>query len=435
MKRFLIGTVMAITLVMALAVPSLAEQPYMYGDRSQWAGDAAPAAWAQADVDDAIRYEFFTGYPRGTYPLDLGDFFRSDQYPVPYPDAVGKTVTLSVTPEFHPQTVITRAEFAAILARATGFSDGYAPGSNATYGDVDSGAWYYPFLDALAQKGVVQPDDSDGRLFRPGAPISRLDIGIWSARAARAYGLAVTPAATRFTDAPGIPVGTRGDVGAAVALGVVKGYPDGSLRPDAMATRAEAAVMLMRLVRRLTLHLATKADLMAAVQASDDARNIFLRDHKPGWQVVASDWSLLAKWFTPGMLTWWYTPPGEPCTTQYNWQKQFTCYESIASLPEGTAESRFGLTDWYGAALDTDVQVVEVSDRTARLEVSTFAQPIPYDNNRGLSQYKTTMTIYLRQDGGRWKYAAESGVKILRIDHFVDKLASRNDGKTLVDIP
>ena len=99
----------------------------------------------------------------------------------------------------------------------------------------------------------------------------------------------------------------------------------------------------------------------AAVQAAEDAQSIFLRDHGPYWQVLTADWSALGKWYMPSMLTWWYAPPGEACTTQWNWEKMFTCYESIASIPEAAANSRFTLTPWYFTAQVVDIEPVEMT--------------------------------------------------------------------------
>ena len=51
-------------------------------------------------------------------------------------------------------------------------------------------------------------------------------------------------AKTSFTDDAGISSWARGFVVVAVKDGLLKGYPDGSFRPQGDATRAEACAMI-----------------------------------------------------------------------------------------------------------------------------------------------------------------------------------------------
>jgi len=51
-----------------------------------------------------------------------------------------------------------------------------------------------------------------------------------------------------FADAGAIPAWARDGVMAASMAGLVRGFPDGTFRPAANATRAEMAAMLYRLV-------------------------------------------------------------------------------------------------------------------------------------------------------------------------------------------
>src|SRR5699024_6325220 len=103
-----------------------------------------------------------------------------------------------------------------------------------SYTDVPFDAWYNNAISTLSNMGIISgyPDGS----FRPDAPITRAEF---------------TKIAVGFFDEPGNYVaGTYEDVSenawyadfidAAVDLGLIKGYPDGTIRPEATITRAEA---------------------------------------------------------------------------------------------------------------------------------------------------------------------------------------------------
>ena len=64
----------------------------------------------------------------------------------------------------------------------------------------------------------------------------------------------IEPKAVNFTDNADISPWAAGAVEQMVTYGIVGGYPDGSLRPSANVTRAEAGVMIYKLMfRRGTL--------------------------------------------------------------------------------------------------------------------------------------------------------------------------------------
>lgn len=64
----------------------------------------------------------------------------------------------------------------------------------------------------------------------------------------------IEPKAVNFTDNADISPWAAGAVEQMVTYGIVGGYPDGSLRPGANVTRAEAGVMIYKLMfRRGTL--------------------------------------------------------------------------------------------------------------------------------------------------------------------------------------
>jgi hypothetical protein len=52
-----------------------------------------------------------------------------------------------------------------------------------------------------------------------------------------------------FKDFGQVPAWARNEVAEAAALGIAKGYPDGTFRPLKNVTRAESAVVVLRVAR------------------------------------------------------------------------------------------------------------------------------------------------------------------------------------------
>lgn len=428
--RLLLAVVLIFMASMLFPVAALAASPGVFADRSLWANADGQVAWAKDIIDDAIRFELFTGYPRGTVTFDLGEIYGEM-----YPETRGVTIRATITPEFRPLATITRAEFATILARATGFEDSYVDGDMPPFRDMAPDSWYLRYVAPLFRKNVVRLVDRPGDRFYPGEPITRVEIAAWVARAADAYGINVGPAPVAFEDAGAIGSMWRQDVGKAVALGIVNGYPDGTFRPDGHATRAEAAKMVMMLLQHFTNDLPTPEELIAAYDAISDAVSIWQRDN-PQWRFAVSEWqTLLAKWFMPGALTWWYVPEGEPCAPVRGTVHRALCGNIDDSLVMGTASARLGPFAHYGVGRALLVEAAEVTDRTAKVRFVVLGQPIYADGNRSTGQGKDAITVYLRKDGGRWKRSASADYVAGEGGIFDPDLPARVDGKTLEDVP
>ena len=145
-----------------------------------------------------------------------------------------------------PQGDITRAEVATIFfrmltdeARSANWSQ-----TNA-FTDVASTDWYNNAISTLANMGILS-GDPDGS-FRPNDSITRAEF---------------TKIAVSFFDEAGNYVdGTYADVpanawyadfiDAAVDLGLIEGYPDGTIHPEASITRAEACTIVNRTLGRV----------------------------------------------------------------------------------------------------------------------------------------------------------------------------------------
>ena len=113
------------------------------------------------------------------------------------------------------------------------------------------------WTDAAIASGMVVPDDYNGKKFQPTKAIARYEIALM---ADRALGL-VFPAnhpltePLPFTDAADIQDWAKGYVAEAVKAGVIQGYPDGTFGPKKTATRAEAVVMVSRVLEEMEVGL------------------------------------------------------------------------------------------------------------------------------------------------------------------------------------
>jgi len=149
--------------------------------------------------------------------------------------------------QFLPERSITRAEFAAMLARALGLGDGTADSS---FSDVPADRWFARDVAAAVKAGVIK-GYGDGT-FRPDEQITREDQAAMLVRAL-AYAGASIPAVDQaeqllqgqFKDARNI-VWAHEELAAAVKLGLLKGMQDDTLQADRQSTRAQSAALLVR---------------------------------------------------------------------------------------------------------------------------------------------------------------------------------------------
>ncbi|MGB9553860.1 MAG: S-layer homology domain-containing protein, partial [bacterium] len=159
--------------------------------------------WAQAVISKLLEKGIVSGYPDGT---------------------------------FKPDQPITRAEFSTILCRVLGISPSEA-GSN--FADLQ-GHWAEKYIVPLVEKGLIKgyPDGT----FAPDQPIKRCEVAAIMARALTLPPLIGKPS---FSD-----IDTThwafGLVEAIASKGLIKGYPEGTFRPENPTTRAEACAIIAR---------------------------------------------------------------------------------------------------------------------------------------------------------------------------------------------
>jgi hypothetical protein len=114
--------------------------------------------------------------------------------------------------------------------------------SGAAFADVPATDQLYPYVRYLTVQGIMEGFD-DGT-FRPSGTLTRAEA---AKAAVLAKGLTpVSGGGQTFTD---VPAGHSAFayIEAAAKAGLAKGYPDGSFKPDAPVSRAEATALLLNL--------------------------------------------------------------------------------------------------------------------------------------------------------------------------------------------
>ena len=146
-----------------------------------------------------------------------------------------------------PNNQITRAEVATIFYRLLEdeVRDEYDTTTN-DFSDVTADSWYNQTVSTLASMEIVKGYE-DGT-FRPNAPITRAEFGAIATRFFAETGATYVPGT--FTDVTGDEWYANA-IQDAVNLGLIGGYPDGTVRPNNNITRAEACAIVNRTLGRV----------------------------------------------------------------------------------------------------------------------------------------------------------------------------------------
>ena len=161
--------------------------------------------WAQGSIQNWISRGYISGYPDGS---------------------------------FKPDAPITRAEFVVLVNNAFQYYDK----KGIYFSDVPGSHWAYSQIQRGVAGGYIR-GDSEGT-FRPESPVIRQEAAVMLAQvkkiAVNAY------PAESYADAWKIPTWSKGYVGAVSQFSIMKGFPDGTFRPNNTMTRAEAVTALSK---------------------------------------------------------------------------------------------------------------------------------------------------------------------------------------------
>lgn len=174
-------------------------------------------------------------YGDGEYGNVYEFVFTLDKYYTRLRTDMNKSLLINGYPDgtFKPDNNLTRAETATLLRRAV-VLEGYVIRDD-IFSDVDM--WAKDSINQLASAGIVN-GYLDGT-FKPYNSVTRAEFITMLMRIIGENGTEV-----KFADAKGH--WAEKHLAKAVEYGYIGGYPDGTLRPDNLITRAEALVILSR---------------------------------------------------------------------------------------------------------------------------------------------------------------------------------------------
>lgn len=217
---------------------------FVYGDTYETVLALKDSEWMI--VDTSISPVYFEN------TIDTG---KDDYYPIIIPTIINKdTGMLNKTDHFayvigypdgtvHPNGQITRAEVATIFFRLLRdeVRDGAFTTSN-SYSDVAYGKWYNNPISTMSALGIITgyPDGT----FKPNKPITRAEFAAIAAR----FDETQSGKSATFSDVIGHWAAK--EIGIAYYNDWIKGYPDGTFKPDQNITRAEAMTLINRVLER-----------------------------------------------------------------------------------------------------------------------------------------------------------------------------------------
>lgn len=148
---------------------------------------------------------------------------------------------------FAPNQNVKREEFVKILVEAFKIDAAAAP--NVGFSDVTAGAWYEKYINAGVMTGAIN-GVGDNR-FGVGQTITRQDMAVMAYRFARYAGVELENSADigNFSDRGAIASYAAEAISALYSEGIVTGMSDSGFAPLSTATRAQAAVMVHRLLQ------------------------------------------------------------------------------------------------------------------------------------------------------------------------------------------
>ena len=151
--------------------------------------------------------------------------------------------------KYAPVDTITRAQFVSILIRAFDLGDYTTPN---VFSDVTSGKWYYKELMAARALSIISPDSINN--FYPEEPVTREDIAVILCNTLKVVSKQLDNVDTEilddFTDRNSISDYALQSVANVYKTEIMVGNGNGTLTPKSTATRAQAAVIISRIIDR-----------------------------------------------------------------------------------------------------------------------------------------------------------------------------------------
>lgn len=180
---------------------------------------------------------------------------------------------------FEPENPVTREEFCKMLALT--FQAPIELPSEPTFEDVAADRWSYPYIEVCKTflTGYINPFGGKAS-FHPAEAATREDIAV---ALVRILGLSDDDVRDSnylkdtFRDAQDVSPALADYVNIAAERGLIKGYDDGTLRPQQGITRAETVVLLNRVTKQAYTEIDSELEVSANVDVGADPRDITIR--------------------------------------------------------------------------------------------------------------------------------------------------------------
>ena len=205
-----------------------------YATNSQGTADGTVMSFTTTAVTPVpVPAQVFSDVPSSYWAYPAISSLRSKGIVSGYPDGT-----------FKPGAAITRAEFATMLVKALGLS---TTGMTGTFTDVAADDWYYGSVNDAVYDGLVS--GMGDNLFAPNALITREQMAVMVAKALGTNAPAVDGTElSAFSDGSAVSSWAVTGMEEAVKAGIVNGMTADTLAPLDSATRAQAAVMIFKLL-------------------------------------------------------------------------------------------------------------------------------------------------------------------------------------------
>lgn len=176
------------------------------------------------------------------WSFTLVDFMAKKQIISGYPDST-----------FRPDRYVTRAEFTSILVRAIGEDMKIVNSTDEAFSDVDVNDWYYEVVNAGWKEGLITGVSISE--FKPDEHITREQMAAISVRAlTRIKGISTISKAHaetilgKYTDSKDVSSWARVELATAINSKIIEGVGHNSLASQTLATRAQAATVVYKVI-------------------------------------------------------------------------------------------------------------------------------------------------------------------------------------------
>ena len=173
------------------------------------------AHWAKNQIETWVNQDLASGYPDGT---------------------------------FKPDREISRAEFVSLVNRSFSIQNS---NEKSSFIDVKTDDWFY--RDVVAAKAAGYIAGYEDNTFKPDQEISRQEVALIVTRLLKLNTTSDLALLDKFVDAKSIPSWSQASINAVVERGIIKGYPDETVKPFKAITRAEAIVCLNAAIKNKSL--------------------------------------------------------------------------------------------------------------------------------------------------------------------------------------